>query len=195
MNQSAQALVLASTSVYRRVLLQKLHVEFTCCAVQVDETALPGETGPALALRLSIAKAQAAAANRRGLIIGSDQVAVCNGVLLGKPGTAEVAEEQLARQSGQVVAFYTAVCVLDTAANRQLTDLDSCYVHFKPLSAEQIRRYLAVEQPFDCAGSFKSEGYGISLFERINGDDPNALVGLPLIKLCALLNQCGLLIP
>jgi len=195
MNQNAPALILASTSTYRRALLQKLHLEFACCAVQVDETALPDETGPALALRLSIAKAQEAAATRRGLIIASDQVAVCNGVLLGKPGSVEVAAEQLARQSGQVVAFHTAVCVLDTAANRHLTDLDTCYVHFKPLSTEQIRRYLAVEQPLDCAGSFKSEGYGICLFERINGDDPNALVGLPLIKLCGLLNQCGLLIP
>jgi len=189
-------LVLASGSVYRRKLLKKLRLEFITCSSQVDETPLPDEIPAALALRLSIAKAQAiSTAYPEHLIIGSDQVAALDKQLLGKPGNFERAVQQLTAQSGKKVTFYTGLCVLDSASNRYLTDIDICNVYFKKLDIEQIRRYLNTDEPFDCAGSFKSEEYGISLFEKIDGDDPNALIGLPLIKLIGLLNRFGWTLP
>jgi len=190
------ALVLASSSRYRAQLLSKLLVTFTVCSSDVDETALAEETPEALAQRLAFEKASAVA-NRypEHLIIGSDQVAVCDGRQLGKPGNRSQAIAQLHAQSGRIVTFHTAICVLDSASGRCLTDLDRCDVHFKTLSDAQIQRYVDLEHPFDCAGSFKSEGYGIVLFERIVGDDPNALIGLPLIKLVKILNQLGFDLP
>ena len=191
-----QTLVLASSSTYRRDLLKKLHLDFITCSSAVDETPQPGESAEALALRLSTAKAQAIAEQfPNHLIIGSDQVASCGGILLGKPGNREQAIQQIKAQSGRIVSFYTGLCVFNSANNEYLTAMDVCQVHFRELNDQQIQRYLDIEQPFDCAGSFKSEGYGIVLFSKIMGEDPNALIGLPLIKLTGLLNQCGLAIP
>lgn len=189
-------LLLASISLYRRQLLEKLHLEFSCCSTDVDERPNPNEQPQALALRLSIAKAQAARKEfPEHLIIGSDQVAAFDDCLLGKPGNYEQAFQQLKAQSGKKVSFYTGICVLDGNSGEFKTDMDICEVYFRSLSDAQIGRYLAKEQPFDCAGSFKSERFGISLFSKIAGDDPNALVGLPLIKLVGLLELFGLSIP
>lgn len=189
-------LILASSSRYRAELLKKLQLDFITCSRGVDETPHPQEPADALAQRLSISKAQAVApAYPDHLIIGSDQVAVCNDVLLGKPGNRANAFRQLKAQSSQKVTFYTGLCVLNSRTGQTWTDLDVCHVYFRELSESQIEHYLDVDQPFDCAGSFKSEGYGISLFSKIEGEDPNALIGLPLIKLIGLLNQCGLAIP
>jgi len=191
-----QTLVLASGSNYRRDLLKKLHLDFVTHDSRIDESRMPNESADALASRLSIAKAIAAAKDfHNHLTIGSDQVAACEGQLLGKPGNYDNAFRQLKAQSGRKVVFYTGICVLDSATGHHLSDIDICTVNFRNLSDSQIRRYLEIDQPFDCAGSFKSEGYGISLFSKIEGEDPNALIGLPLIKLVNLLNQYGLRIP
>jgi septum formation protein len=185
-------IVLASGSHYRADLLRKLQLDFICCTSHVDETPLPGETPEQLARRLSLAKAQAVSdAYLSHLIIGSDQVAVCGEEFLHKPGSREQAIRQLTKQSGRVAQFYTGICVLNSSNGQSLSDIDLCTVHFKPLSNKKIIRYLDLEQPFDCAGSFKSEGLGIALFSRIEGDDPNALIGLPLIKLIGLLERFG----
>ena len=185
-------IVLASGSQYRAELLRKLQLDFICCTSEVDETPHHGESAEQLARRLSLAKAQAVSANfPRHLIIGSDQVAVCNKKFLHKPGNSEQAIRQLTQQSGQVTQFYTGVCVHNSSNDQSFTDIDLCTVHFKSLSQRQIIRYLDLEQPYDCAGSFKSEGLGIVLFLRIEGDDPNALIGLPLIKLIGLLERFG----
>lgn len=186
------ALVLASGSSYRRQLLARLQLQFTATASDVDETPLAGEAPADLTVRLGMAKARALRAEfPEHLIIGSDQTAAVDGAILGKPGSRETAIRQLALQAGRVVTFYTSVCLLDAASGRHWSDLDVCQVHFRPLTPAQIERYVDREQPFDCAGSFKSEGLGIALFEKIVGDDPNALIGLPLIKLTALLQQAG----
>lgn len=187
------ALVLASGSPYRRQLLARLQLEFTATASDVDETPLAGEAPADLTIRLGMAKARALRAKfPEHLIIGSDQTAAIDGAILGKPGSREAAIRQLVLQAGRVVTFYTSVCLLDAASGRHWSDLDVCQVHFRPLTPAQIERYVDREQPFDCAGSFKSEGLGIALFEKIVGDDPNALIGLPLIKLTALLQQAGM---
>ncbi|MGY6274730.1 Maf family protein [Methylomonas sp. MgM2] len=189
-------LVLASGSQYRYEILKKLGLEFISHNCPIDENPMPNEAANNLALRLSIAKAQAAAAAfSNHLIIGSDQVAVCKDRLLGKPGDRDTAFAQLKTQSGRKVTFFTGVCVLDSHSGIHLTDIDICDVYFRKLSDAQILRYLEVDQPFHCAGSLKSEGYGISLINKINGEDPNALIGLPLIKLIKLLDQFGLKIP
>lgn len=189
-------IVLASSSPYRRALLEKLQLNFIYDHSHVDESPQPGESAAVLAARLAKAKAEAVAAKYpNSLVIGSDQVAACDDKLLGKPGTAENAFKQLQSQSGRVVRFYTGLCLIDNANNRCLEDMDICAVHFRNLNDEQIARYLEREKPYDCAGSFKSEGYGIVLFDKIVGEDPNALVGLPLIKLVNLLNQCGAGLP
>ncbi len=191
-----QKIILASNSTYRRELLSKIKLDFTCIGSNVDESPHPGETAQRLATRLAIAKAQALAEKHPNhLIIGSDQVATCNGHTLGKPGSFEQAIQQLQTQSGQAVLFYTGLCVLNSSNGQYLTDLDCCTVHFRTLTMQQIERYLSVDKPFDCAGSFKSEGYGITLINKISGADPNALIGLPLIKLIKLLDQFGLTIP
>lgn len=191
-----QKIILASNSTYRRELLSKLRLDFVCIGSDVDESPLPGETAENLATRLAIAKAQALSTRHLNhLIIGSDQVVICHDQFLGKPGNFAKAVQQLEIQSGQAVLFYTGICVLNTSNGQYLTDLDCCTVHFRNLTARQIERYLTIEQPFDCAGSFKSEGYGITLIKQISGDDPNTLIGLPLIKLINLLGQFGLTIP
>lgn len=186
-------IVLASSSAYRRELLKKLAIDFSCCAADVDETPRPNEPPAELALRLSVEKALAVGRSHPAhWVIGSDQVAAFDGEILGKPGGREWAVAQLQRQSGKVVSFYTGLCLLDSASGRYLTALDWCQVHFKPLSLPQIEYYLDVDRPYDCAGSFKSEALGIALFDKICGEDPNALIGLPLIKLVGLLQQFGL---
>lgn len=191
-----QNLVLASSSKYRCEILKKLHLDFTTCSSAIDEDPLPHESPETLAIRLSIAKAQAVALDHpQHLIIGSDQVAACDNHLLGKPGDRKNAIQQLKAQSGRKVTFYTGICVLNSVNGEYLHDIDICTVYFRRLGERQIEHYLNIDQPFDCAGSFKSEGYGITLFDKIVGEDPNALIGLPLIKLIRLLERFGLTIP
>lgn len=189
-------LVLASTSRYRRELLQRLGLDFTVQAPEVDETPGAGETPRALALRLALAKAQAVAALQpSAVVIGSDQVADLAGEPLGKPGTHARATLQLQRMRGQRVVFQTAVAVVCQASGFAQVDLAAVEVQFRALDDAEIERYLRAEQPYDCAGSAKSEGLGISLLDAIHNDDPTALIGLPLIRTCRLLRAAGLVLP
>lgn len=191
-----RTLVLGSTSRYRRELLQRLGLPFTVAAPDVDEAPLPGETPRALALRLALAKAYAVAAQHPdAAVIGSDQVADLHGQPLGKPGTHERASAQLQRMSGETVIFQTAVAVVCAATGFEQVDLAPVEVRFRTLTGDEIERYLRIEQPYDCAGSAKSEGLGISLLEAIHSDDPTALVGLPLIRTCRMLRAAGLTLP
>jgi septum formation protein len=181
-------LVLASTSVYRRQLLSRLQLQFEVAAPEVDETPHAGEAPQASALRLAQAKARAVAGRfPRALIIGSDQVAELHGVRLDKPGTQARAHAQLALLSGQAAVFHTALALLDAASGRMQTSVVPTRVRFRSLTDLQIDSYLSKEQPLDCAGSAKSEGLGIALLEAIEGDDPTALIGLPLIALTGML--------
>lgn len=182
-------LVLASSSIYRKKLLEKLGLNFICADPGINESSKTNENPKQLALRLAKEKAHALAADYpKHLIIASDQVAILDQMQLQKPGNQQNAIKQLQLSSGSKVIFYTSVCVLNSATNEIKCDLDSCTVYFKKLTEQQIKNYINLEKPYDCAGSFKSEGLGIALFERIDGDDPNALIGLPLIKLIGLLN-------
>ena len=191
-----RTLVLASTSPFRRELLHRLGITFEALAPDVDETRQEGENPEALVMRLSEAKARAGA-NRYpdALIIGSDQVAVCGDEVLGKPGNHEAACAQLSRLAGNRVDFLTGLCLYDAASDSVLVDLIPYQVVFRQLTSQQIDRYLKIDQPYNCAGSFKSEGLGISLFESMHGEDPNALIGLPLIRLTSWLNKSGINIP
>lgn len=183
-------LILASTSPYRRALLEKLGVTFECAAPGVDETALPGETPRHLVLRLAQAKAQALAERYpQHLIIGSDQVCVLDGEITGKPLTEENAVKQLMKARGNIVTFYTGLALYNSATGHLQTECEPFDVHFRHLSEQEITDYLRKERPLNCAGSFKSEGLGITLFERLEGRDPNTLVGLPLIALCQMLRR------
>jgi len=185
-------LILASTSVYRRQLLTRLHLTFTVMASEVDETPQPGETPEHLARRLALAKANSVARLHPGaVVIGSDQVADLNGQALGKPGTHARAVTQLQTMRGKTVVFQTAVAVVCLESGFAQTELAQIKVKFRPLSDAQIETYLLAEQPYDCAGSAKSEGLGIALLEHIDNDDPTALVGLPLIRTCSLLEAAG----
>ena len=191
-----RTLVLGSTSRYRRELLQRLGLPFTVAAPDVDETPLQGEAPRALALRLALAKAHAVAAQHPdAVVIGSDQVADLAGQPLGKPGDHARATAQLQRMRGHTVVFHTAVAVVCHASGFVQTDLAPVRVRFRKLSDAEIERYLRAEQPYDCAGSAKSEGLGISLLEAIDSDDPTALIGLPLIRTCRLLRAAGLVLP
>lgn len=188
-------LVLGSTSRYRAELLARLTPRFRQQAPGVDESRNPGEAPIALATRLARAKAEAVAARNPGsVVIGSDQVAALDDQVLGKPGDVARAEAQLAACSGRRVAFHTALCLADARGGelRLFEAIDTTEVAFRQLAADEIRRYVEREQPLDCAGSFKSEGLGITLFERIDNADPSALVGLPLIALCRLLRAAGI---
>lgn len=189
------SLVLASTSPYRRELLQRLGIPFTTAAPDVDESALPGETPDELVRRLSESKARAVGKTHAGLIIGSDQVATTGEDILGKPGSHERAVEQLHQLAGRTVTFHTGLCLLDTAKDTLQLDVLPFSVQFRQLSAAQIERYLRREQPYNCAGSFKSEALGITLFTRMHGDDPTALIGLPLIRLTDMLAVAGITLP
>lgn len=187
------ALVLASSSPYRRALLEKLGLPFAAESPAIDESPLPHEAPDDLVQRLALAKAQALAPRYPAhWIIGSDQLAVLDGRVLGKPGNSETACEQLRACSGRRVIFLTGLTLLDSASGAATTVLEPFIVTFRRLSDAQIAHYVEREQPLDCAGSFKSEGLGIALFERLQGDDPNALVGLPLIRLVTLLQQAGI---
>ncbi len=191
-----RALVLGSTSRYRRELLERLRVPFTVAAPHVDETPHAGEPPAALALRLALAKARAVAAQYpQAVVIGSDQVADLNGLPLGKPGTHERAVTQLRQMSGQTVRFQTALAVMCQASGFERSELAVVSVVFRHLNDAEIERYLRAEQPYDCAGSAKSEGLGIALLDRIDNDDPTALVGLPLIRTARLLREAGLVLP
>lgn len=193
---SPPELVLGSTSPFRRALLEKLRLPFSCSAPEVDETRLPGEEPQALVLRLAEAKARAVGETHpAALVIGSDQVACIDGEVLGKPGDRANAIAQLSKAAGQVVTFHTGLCLYNAAADRAQVICEPFQVHFRVLSVDQIARYVDAEQPFNCAGSFKSEGYGITLFERLEGDDPNTLIGLPLIRLVQLLGSEGIALP
>lgn len=189
----ALPLILASTSPYRRDLLQRLRLEFEVIAPQVDESPLPGETPQATALRLALAKAHAIAGRHRtAVVIGSDQIAELDGTPIGKPGSHERAVSQLRRMSGRRVAFHTAVAVVRADAGFEQARLATVLVTFRRLGDGEIEHYLHTEQPYDCAGSAKCETLGIALLEAIDSDDPTALVGLPLIRTCELLRLAGL---
>lgn len=196
LSHGARALVLGSTSRYRRELLERLRQPFEVLAPEVDETPRPGEAPAALAQRLALAKARAVAAQRPdAIVIGSDQVADLDGEPLGKPGNHERAVAQLRRMSGQTVLFQTALAVVCLETGFEASELAVVKVVFRQLDDATIERYLRAEEPYDCAGSAKSEGLGIALLERIDNDDPTALIGLPLIHTARLLRQAGLQLP
>ena len=189
---TAPLLILASTSAYRHELLSRLRLPFEVHAPGVDETPLPGEAPATLALRLGLAKAHAVSHRYPdAVVIGSDQVADLDGEPIGKPGTHERAVQQLRRMSGRSVVFQTAVSVVCARSGYAASALVPVTVRFRTLSDGEIEHYLRTEQPYDCAGSAKSETMGIALLEAIESDDPTALVGLPLIRTCALLRGAG----
>jgi septum formation protein len=192
----SKGLILASTSRYRRELLQRLGLPFDCIAPDADEARLPDETAAEMATRLARLKAEAVAARHpRALVIGSDQVALRGREILGKPGTVERCREQLRASSGKEVEFLTAVHVIDGVAGRSESHLDRTVVKFRELSDEEIDRYIERDQPLDCAGGFKAEALGIALFERIESVDPTGLTGLPLSWLCGALRRARVPIP
>ncbi len=186
-------LILASTSPYRLTLLKRLQLAFSTERPEVDEAPEPGEAPGTLASRLALAKANAVSKNHpRAWVIGADQVASCRGQVLGKPGHFERACEQLSAASGQSVRFYTSVALVRTDGAFCLTHTDHTDVHFRKLSTREIESYVHTDTPYDCAGSFRSEGLGITLFDRIDSQDPTALVGLPLIWMAKALREAGL---
>lgn len=185
-------IILASTSPYRQALLGKLGIPFTAMAPNTDETVLSGETAEQLVKRLSIAKASDIASRLdQGWVIGSDQVCTLDGNILGKPGTHEQAVSQLRQLSGHAVTFFTGLCLHDTLTGQQQSIVEPFTVHFRTLDEVTIQNYLQRELPYDCAGSFKSEGMGICLFTRFEGRDPNTLIGLPLMALTDMLLSWG----
>lgn len=188
-------IVLASTSPYRKELLQRMGIAFKTVAPDVDESSLPGESPENLVKRLAEAKARVIGKTCEALIIGSDQVAVSGDEILGKPGSHENALVQLRKLSGKLVTFQTGLCLLNSTSNEMQVDTVPFRVQFRKLDEQQIERYLRADQPYNCAGSFKSEGLGITLFERMDGDDPTALIGLPLIRLTSMLMQAGVVLP
>jgi len=189
-------LILASTSLYRRELLTRLGIGFECVAPGVDEAPIPTESPHDRAVRLALAKASAVAAGHPGAtVIGSDQVAVCKGDTLEKPGNAARARTQLQWLSAAAATFYTAVAVMQSDPSHCLQFVDTTTVYFRPLGEDEIERYIAVERPFDCAGAFRCEGLGIGLFTRVVSEDPTGLVGLPLISVARSLRQLGFAVP
>lgn len=189
-------LVLASSSPYRRELLQRLDLPFDWIAPEIDETRAANETPADLTQRLALAKARAVAASHHAhLIVGSDQVLLLDGVPVSKPGNHAAAFAQLRRSSGRTLRFSTAVCLLNSFNGSHQVAVEQFDVVFRELSDEQIERYLRREMPYDCAGSFKAEGLGITLFHALRGDDPNSLIGLPLIRLCDMLAREGADLP
>ncbi|MFO1391614.1 MAG: nucleoside triphosphate pyrophosphatase [Agitococcus sp.] len=189
-------LVLASTSAFRSELLNKLQLKFIQDNPNCDETPFNNETAPQLAVRLAIAKAQALAHQYpHHLIIGSDQVATFAGQLIGKPLTHDKAVQQLSSFSGQAIDFYTGLCLFNSFTGHIQSIVECFRVYFRVLDAAQIERYLQAEQPYFCAGSFKSEGLGICLFKKLEGNDPNSLIGLPLIQLVTMLHNEGVNVP
>jgi septum formation protein len=183
-------IILASTSRYRRELLERLRLPFATRSPDVQETALEGESPPAMAARLALAKARSIR-DRDAVVIGSDQVASLDGGVLRKPGTPEVAIHQLRAAQGKVVLFHTAVAVIATDTGETLEHVDRTAVRFRQLDDAALERYVRLESPLDCAGSFKAEGLGIALFEQISSEDPTALIGLPLIFVAQALKSLG----
>ncbi len=189
-------LVLASTSVYRKTLLEKIAIPFRCVAPRVDETPQHTESAEQLVLRLALEKAQAVAEqNPESWIIGSDQVCTIDGEIVGKPGTESAAIAQLQAASGKRITFFTGLCLYDAIHQRYQLCAEPFHVHFRQLTTGQIQRYIKAEQPLNCAGSFKSEGLGITLFHQLEGRDPNCLIGLPLIALIDMLAEWGIELP
>jgi septum formation protein len=189
-------LVLASTSPFRAELLLRLTLPFETFAPDIDETPLPDESPEQMVRRLTAAKAEAARSQFPGhLVIASDQCAICDGRIIGKPGTHDNAVQQLASFAGKEVRFLTGLSLLNTETGKMQLDIVPFGVWFRDLTTDQIERYLRKEQPYKCAGSFKSEGLGITLFEKMAGDDPNALIGLPLIRLTTFLQNEGIVLP
>ena len=189
-------LVLGSTSQYRRSLLERLGIPFTVAAPDVDEIALPAELPIDLVNRLARSKAESVAQRQsKALVIGSDQLAVCGREVLGKPGSGERAIAQLQQLSGQRVTFYTAVHVINSETGSNDGHMDATTVHFRPLSEQEIRDYVARDKPYHCAGGFKIEALGVSLFTRVETQDPTALIGLPLIWLSGALRRAGFKAP
>ncbi len=189
---SSRTLILGSSSRYRKELLSRLKIPFEVAAPEVDETPLSNETPRDLALRLALAKARAVASqNPEAVVIGSDQVADLDGLPLGKPGNHANAVKQLQRMRGKTVIFQTALSVVCLATGFEQTDLAAVKVTFRDLTDAEIEAYLIAEEPYDCAGSAKSEGLGIALLAAIDNDDPTALVGLPLIRTCHMLSAAG----
>ncbi len=185
-------IILASSSPYRKELLSKLGITFNCDSPDIDETPLPNEAPERLVARLAEAKAKAVAERHPGsLIIASDQVATLNGKILGKPHTHDNAAAQLSEASGHHVKFLTSLALYNSDTQHIQLEVVPFSVHFRSLTASEIESYLQIEQPYNCAGSFKSEGLGITLFERLEGDDPNTLIGLPLIRLYNMLRNEG----
>lgn len=190
MTQLNKTLVLGSTSPFRKAILEKLNISFSTDKPEVDETPLENESAVELVERLAILKAATVTQRwKNSIVIGSDQVALFDGEILGKPHTHENAIKQLSRFSGNKVTFLTGLAVIDTETNKTLSLVEPFEVHFKDLTDEDIESYLLAEKPYNCAGSFKSEALGICLFEKLVGEDPNTLVGLPLIKLVSLLKK------
>ena len=184
-------IILASSSPYRQTILKKLHIPFSCAAPNINESTVSGESISAQVERLAKVKALAIATiktNVNSYVIGSDQLVSFNGQVLGKPGDFATAKQQLTMFSGQTVKFYTGLCLVHSAKNQLAQIVETFDVAFKTLTEDQISTYLRIEQPYDCAGSFKCEGLGIALFESLNGRDPNTLIGLPLIALIDLFN-------
>ena len=189
---TCRQLVLASTSTFRRDLLNRLGISFETANPQTDESPLSGESPENMALRLSEAKARAVSPLfPDALIIGSDQVAILDGRVYGKPGTHDNAVRQLQTMRGKTVNFYTGLCVLDARTGKAQVRGIPTLVTFRDLADQEIENYLRREQPYNCAGAAKSEGLGIAIIARMQGDDPNALIGLPLIALCDLLQEAG----
>jgi len=183
-------LVLGSSSPFRKALLEKLDLSFDCDSPDIDETPLKNESPKDMVVRLAKLKAQAIAVRHpQSIIIASDQCATLDGNIIGKPGDHAGAVEQLTNASGRAVTFYTSLCVYNAGTNQFEECIEPFYVYFRELSQDQIENYLNKEQPYNCAGSFKSEGLGISLFERLEGNDPNTLIGLPLIQLIKMLER------
>lgn len=191
-----QSLVLGSTSPFRKALLDKLGIPFITDTPNTDEARRPGETPERLVRRLAEGKARNVASRfPDALVIGSDQVACVGDDILGKPGNRENAIAQLTAASGKAVTFYTGLCLYNAANDEIQLAVESFVVHFRVLAASQIERYIDREQPFNCAGSFKSEGFGITLFYALEGRDPNTLIGLPLIRLVEMLDKQGICLP
>lgn len=191
-SQISPALILASSSPYRREVLQKLHLPFECVSPEIDETPFSHESPEQTSLRLAESKAKKIAEHYpNALIIGCDQVATVDGLQIGKPGNHENAVKQLTMLSGKEVVFHSAICLFDSASQHMQSTIVPYYVKFKTLTPLQIETYLHLEQPYDCAGSAKSEGMGIALLDYMRGDDPNALIGLPVIALVSMLQHAG----
>ena len=189
-------LILASSSKYRKLLLRRLHIEFATRAPCIDESPQAGELPGALVQRLALSKARSVAiANPDAIVIGSDQIAVFADEIIGKPGSRDASLQQLTRFNGRSVEFMTAVCVLRNNVGFCATHIDRTLVEFRDLRSDEIERYIDAEQPFDCAGAFKAEALGITLFRRVVSEDPTALVGLPLIRTSEMLRRAGLQLP